>query len=147
MQQMDNPVQANESGDCCHSADDGSMYCAVPQAGQAASCNGAPTAPTDSNIIKDGLWKTVRGWLMFGVACLTSPCCTPLIVPLALALLAGTPVAAWLGQNLGWVYGGLTLLSAVSFVVALRWLNKPKSSQPNTVRPSDIPVIITSKRS
>jgi hypothetical protein len=144
MQQMDNPIQVDQSGDCCRTAEDGSTYCAVPQNGQAASCN---TTAANSNVVKNSLWKTVRGWLMFGVACLTSPCCTPLIVPLALALLAGTPVAAWLGQNLGWVYSGLTLLSIVSFVLAVRWLNKPKSSQPNTVRPSDIPVIVTSKRS
>ena len=51
---------------------------------------------------------------MLGVACVTSPCCTPLFVPLGLALLAGTPAAVWLSANLGWVYGGLTLVSIIS---------------------------------
>lgn len=70
---------------------------------------------------------------MFAVACIASPCCTPLIVPLGIALLAGTPVAAWLTAYLGWVYGGLTLLSVVSLVLGFRWMNtssrKPKLAQ------------------
>ena len=70
------------------------------------------------------LWRKLRAGAMFIVACFTSPCCTPLIVPVILSLLAGTPVALWLSQNIGWVYGGLTLISAVSFVLALRWMSK-----------------------
>ncbi|MEO8610140.1 MAG: hypothetical protein ABI690_19755 [Chloroflexota bacterium] len=69
-------------------------------------------------------WQKIRSGVMFVVACIASPCCTPLIVPAALALLAGTPVAVWMGQNLGWVYGGLTLLSGIGFVLALRWMGK-----------------------
>jgi predicted MFS family arabinose efflux permease len=60
---------------------------------------------------------------MFVVACFTSPCCAPLYVPLALALLAGTPAAVWLTANVGWVDGALTLVSLGSLVVALRWWN------------------------
>ncbi len=59
---------------------------------------------------------------MLGVACITSPCCTPLVVPAMLALLAGTPVAVWLAHNVGWVYGGLTLVSLISLVLGLRWI-------------------------
>lgn len=79
------------------------------------------------------MWKKVRSGLMFGVACITSPCCTPIIVPIALALLAGTPVAVWLSANVGWVYGGLTLLSVVSLVLGFRWMgqkNASKASKP-----------------
>jgi predicted MFS family arabinose efflux permease len=61
---------------------------------------------------------------MFVVACIFSPCCAPLLVPVALALLAGTPLAAWLGMNLGWVYGGLTLVSVISLVLGIRWLRR-----------------------
>jgi len=68
------------------------------------------------------MWKKIRSAVMFGIACIASPCCTPLYVPLALALLAGTPAAIWLSANIGWVYGLLTLLSLVSLVLALRWL-------------------------
>ena len=67
------------------------------------------------------LRQRIRGGLMFLVACFTSPCCTPLYVPLLLALLAGTPAAAWLAANQGWVYGGLTLVSLASLVVSVRW--------------------------
>lgn len=72
----------------------------------------------------------LRASILFVIACFTSPCCTPLIVPLVLALLAGTPLAAWLGHNIGWVYGALTLISAASFVLALRWWNKRKTQHP-----------------
>jgi hypothetical protein len=89
------------------------------------------------------LWQRMRAGVMFAVACIASPCCTPLVVPLVLALLAGTPLAVWLGSNLGWVYGGLTLISVVSFVTAFRWMNKPAASRPTPIRPSAIPVITT----
>ena len=70
------------------------------------------------------MWKKIRSVFMFGLACITSPCCTPLIVPLGLALLAGTPVAIWLSANLGWVYGGLTLVSIASAVLGFRWMGQ-----------------------
>lgn len=75
------------------------------------------------------MWKKIRSALAFGVACIASPCCTPLIVPLGLALLAGTPVAVWASAHLGWVYGGLTLLSIVSLVIGLRWMGKKSASE------------------
>ena len=82
-----------------------------------------------------------RGIIAFLVACFTSPCCTPLIVPLLLALLAGSPIALWISQNLGWVYGGLTVVSIISFVLTIRWMNKPKPSQPSPLHLSNIPVM------
>jgi hypothetical protein len=82
---------------------------------------------------------------MFGVACITSPCCTPLIVPLVIALLAGTPVALWMGANLGWVYGALTVISIISFVVALRRIGGREKPQPTPIRPVDIPVIAATR--
>jgi hypothetical protein len=104
--------------------------CRLPTA-QGGECGCAMNAaePARVNVVagqgdaqpNDGFWGKVRGGLMFGVACITSPCCTPLIVPIGLGLLAGTPVAAWLGANLGWVYGGLTLISVLSLILGLRW--------------------------
>lgn len=83
------------------------------------------------------MWQKIRGGILFGVACLTSPCCTPLYIPVALALLAGTPAAVWLGHNLGWVYGGLTLVSIISFVIVFRWLRQNDSRQkPTQVQPT-----------
>lgn len=87
-------------------------------------------------------WEKIRGSVMFVIACIASPCCTPLIVPVVLALLAGTPAAVWLGQNLGWVYGGLTLLSVISFVLAFRWMGK---NGRRTVAPAIQPVIVAGK--
>jgi len=81
------------------------------------------------------MWKKIRSGFMFVVACVASPCCTPIIVPIGLALLAGTPFAVWASTHLGWVYGGLTLLSVASLVMALRWLGQKsasKGSKPKT---------------
>jgi hypothetical protein len=75
-------------------------------------------------------WQKIRGGLMFGLACITSPCCTPLFVPLGLALLAGTPAAVLLTYNSGWIYGGLTLVSLVSLILGMRWLRQELPSQP-----------------
>lgn len=75
------------------------------------------------------MWKKVRSAIAFGVACIASPCCTPIIVPIAIALLAGTPVAVWLSANVGWVYGGLTLLSIISLVLGFRWMGQKNASK------------------
>jgi hypothetical protein len=70
------------------------------------------------------MWQKIRGFVMLGIACIASPCCTVLFVPVFLALIAGTPAAVWLGHNQGWIYGALTLLSVVSFVMAFRWMSQ-----------------------
>jgi hypothetical protein len=66
---------------------------------------------------------------MFVIACVISLCCTPLYVPLALALLGGTPIAVWLTANISWVYGGLTLLPIIGVVLGWRWLGKKSASK------------------
>ncbi len=143
------------SESCSHTTEEGNASCALPVAGQASACGCAPETKQETpalllpstherrsfsgltrfqrgplrNAIRDhvSLWHKIRGGLMFGVACIASPCCTPLIVPLVIALLAGTPVAAWLTAHLGWVYGGLTLLSALSLGLGFHWMkNKDK---------------------
>jgi len=86
-----------------------------------------------NQIEENSMWKKIRAGFMFVVAFVTSPCCTPLIVPLGLALLAGTPVAVWLSANVGWVYGGLTLISIASFVLAYRWMGN-KAQSKNSIR-------------
>jgi len=80
----------------------------------------------DGQAGRDGLWRRVRGGVMLMVACITSLCCTPLIVPVVVGLVGGTPAAVWMGENLGWIYGGLTLISVVSGVVGWRWMQKRK---------------------
>lgn len=89
---------------------------------------------------KEGRWQKIRGALMLIVACIFSPCFAPLLVPIVLSLLAGTSVALWMGQNLGWVYGGLTLICFISFAVGWRWMRQ--SQQASATRPIDIPVNI-----
>jgi predicted MFS family arabinose efflux permease len=55
---------------------------------------------------------------------------------LVIALLAGSPAALWLSQHLGWVYGGLTLLSFVSLGLGLRWLQQKSVSARRETRPA-----------
>ena len=78
------------------------------------------------------MWQKIRSGVMFIIACVASPCCTPLFVPLAISLLAGTPIALWLSANVGWVYGGLTLISIVGFVLAFRWMGQKAESKKTT---------------
>lgn len=126
-----------ERDGCCQLSEDGNAMCAMPV---------QPIEQKSYRLLSiEGCkqtWQKIRGGVMFGVACLASPCCTPLIVPLGLSLIAGSPIALWLGQNLGWVYGGLTLLSILSFILAFRWMGKPKSSETQVIRTADIPVLI-----
>jgi hypothetical protein len=62
------------------------------------------------------------------VACLASPCCAPLLVPGLLALFAGTPLAVFLAQYLGWVYAGLTVLSLGSLYLGWRWISRKNAT-------------------
>jgi len=66
-------------------------------------------------------WQKIRGGVMFVVSFITCPCHLPLTLPLLLVLLAGTPAAVWITQNVGWVYGGITVLFLLSLALGLRW--------------------------
>jgi hypothetical protein len=72
------------------------------------------------------VWRKIRSGLMFGLACLTSPALTPLIVPRCFEalLLTGNPAAVWLTHNAGWVYGGLTVVSLISLGLGLSWIRQ-----------------------
>lgn len=76
--------------------------------------------------------EKIRSAVMLVVACIASPCYTPIIIPIAIALLAGTPVAVWISANLGWVYGGLTLLSIISLILGVRWMSQKSKSRQTT---------------
>lgn len=153
-------ADTKQTASCYGTTEDGAQFCAVPQDGQPTSCGCSSiinqTALPENNTkllehvhvqpqskltaSRNSRMQEIRGGLMFVIACITSPCCTPLIVPVVLALLAGTPAAIWMSANLGLVFGALTLVSIVSFVMGLRWMNKRNKSQP-VIRVSNIPRI------
>lgn len=90
------------------------------------------------------MWRKIRYRLMFGIACLTSPCCTPLLIPLIIGLLAGTPAALWMSQHIGLIYGILTGISIVSFILTLRWMNNRRNANPQPIilRSSVDPIVL-----
>lgn len=139
-----NVVQPNASSSgCCSTTDDGAAICIVPENGTPSSCacsstseaKKAETSETSETAEphippkQTTLPGKIRSGVLFGVACLASPCCTPLYVPLLLLLLAGTPAAVWMSANIGWVYGALTLISIVSFVLAVRYWPQAKAKR------------------
>jgi hypothetical protein len=88
----------------------------VPQRNDGDQAAAAPNADAPS--------LTLRSGLLVVVACLTSPCCTPLVVPLGMALLAGTPLAFWLTPHLGWIYTALTIVCVSSLILAFFFLRQ-----------------------
>jgi uncharacterized membrane protein len=62
-----------------------------------------------SSPVKSVLDQTPVGALMLGVACLA--CCAPLVAPVILGLVAGTPLAALLIFSSGWLVGAALLVA------------------------------------
>jgi hypothetical protein len=120
------PVEKNN---CCSTTEDGSMICNRPQNGETASCK--------QNYEEENMMRKAG---LFLLGCLSSPCCTPLYVPIVLSLFAGTSFALWLSQNLYWVYGILSLISLLSFALILRPMLKPKAKSSNLVSLSSIQI-------
>ena len=74
-------------------------------------------------------WQKIRSGVMFVLSAITCPCQLPIVLPLALALLAGTPAAVWIMQNVSWVYGGMTILFLVSLAFGLRWMGQANAAR------------------
>jgi hypothetical protein len=113
--------------------EDGYAVCTPSASGESCSCSSQIQIVQEKDLSiayrETSLWRKIRSGVMFGIACVASPCCTLLIVPLGLSLLAGTPIAVWLSANLGWVYGGFTLLSIISLVLGFRWMGQKSNSR------------------
>jgi hypothetical protein len=124
------------TSDCCSNTEDGNpSTCGCRSTTQA---EGGKTSISSKPHQETNVPGKIRSGILFGVACLSSPCCTPLYVPLILALLAGTPAAIWLSAHVGWVYGGLTLISVISLVLAWRWWPKRTANSQNTPKSEQI---------
>ena len=82
-------------------------------------------------------WQKIRSGVMFVASVITCPCHLPIVLPLVLVLLAGTPAAVWITQNVGWVYGGMTILFFVSLALGFRWMSQPAAEEcePRLARP------------
>ena len=85
-------------------------------------------------------WQKIRSGVMFAASVITCPCHLLIVLPLVLALLAGTPAAVWIIQNVGWFYGGMTLLFFVSLALGFRWMSQPAAEcEPRLVHPINKP--------
>lgn len=73
-------------------------------------------------------WHQIRSSGMLAISIVACPCHLPLVLPIALTLLAGTPIAIWLTQSVNWVAGALTIIFLSSLVIGLRWMTTSQSS-------------------
>jgi predicted MFS family arabinose efflux permease len=63
------------------------------------------------------------------LAVITCPCHLPLVLPIVLGVLAGTPIAAWITQHVGWVYGGMAVVFLMSLLLMWRWIGNPTATE------------------
>ncbi|MCI0550196.1 MAG: hypothetical protein L0287_04515 [Anaerolineae bacterium] len=70
-------------------------------------------------------WQKIRSAVMFAISAISCPCHLPITLPLTLILFAGTPMAVWITQNSGWVYGGMAFIFLLSLGLGFIWLNQP----------------------
>lgn len=110
--------------------------CQMPQNGEAPSC----ACQRENKAESSTLGEKIRQGGLFLVACLASPCCTPLFVPIVLSVFAGTSLGLWLTQNLFWVYGLLTLISIVSMVLLFRPKSQRKTTSQSLISVSSISI-------
>ncbi len=69
--------------------------------------------------------RTIRGYLMLGLAFVTCPCHLPILA----VLLAGTGAGAYLKNNLALTAIAVTAAFVTSLVLGLRWIG-PASKDP-----------------
>ena len=105
---------------------DKSCSCSSGSSVQTLGTSSVATFRSTSRLGKQQV-RTLTGMLSLGVACLTSPCCVPLITPVILGLMAGTPAAVWLTVHMSWLYGALTLVSALSFTLTWVFLKRKEA--------------------
>lgn len=80
-------------------------------------------------------WQKIRSGAMFVISFITCPCHLPITMPLALALLAGTPLAVWVTQNRGWVYGVMTGVFLLSLALGFLWMGSSKENAGEVCEP------------
>ena len=78
-------------------------------------------------------WQKFRRGVMFIISAVTCPCHLPIVLPIVLVLLAGTPTALWITNHIGWVYGGIAFIFVLSLGLGFLWLHQPDTTnyEPN----------------
>jgi mercuric ion transport protein len=72
--------------------------------------------------------RTIRGYVMLGLALATCPCHLPVL----LVLLAGTGLGAYLRDNLWLTAAALTGVFVVSLLLGLRWIGRGERAATKT---------------
>lgn len=70
------------------------------------------------------LWQKIRSGVMFIISVITCPCHLPIVLPLALVLLAGTPTAVWISQHISWIFGAMTFVFLLSLALGFAWTSR-----------------------
>lgn len=73
---------------------------------------------------------------MIAFAVITCPCHLPVVVPLLVALFAGTPAAILIAKYTDWVYGVMAGLFALTLGLALQWTNPPIAAECDSQLPN-----------
>lgn len=81
-------------------------------------------------------WQKIRSAVMYVVAFVSCPCHLPLIMPLILVLLAGTPAAVWITQHTGWVYGIMAGVFLFSLALGFVWSGSSKENAGEVCEPN-----------
>ena len=82
------------------------------------------------------IWQKICSGVMYVVAFVSCPCHLPITMPIALALLAGTPAAFWIAQHTGWVYGILAGVFLLSLALGFIWTGSTKENEVCEPRPN-----------
>lgn len=83
-------------------------------------------------------WQKIRSGTMFVISFITCPCHLPITMPLALVLLAGTPLAMWISKHSEWVYGIMAGVFLLSLALGFVWMGSSNEKTGEVCEPRSI---------
>lgn len=85
------------------------------------------------------LWNKFRSGVMLFISAVTCPCHLPIVLPIVLVILAGTPTALWITKHTGWIYGGTAIIFMLTLALGINWLSQPPVSEcaPRSISPAN----------
>jgi len=81
------------------------------------------------------IWQKTRSGIMFVISFISCPCHLPITIPFLLLILAGTPLAVWITQHGGWIYGVMTGVFILSLALGFIWMDSSKEDTGEVCEP------------